>query len=251
MLLSELGQRIRAQRERLRLKQQDIAHALQVSPQAVSKWERGENAPELFLLGELAKLLGVSTDWLLDTYRTGRDVFTASVLTSTVVGAYEKSLQMEARDFAAWVNGCFFQLTGSVLRHDGVPISYMGDAFLCFFAGTHHQKRAVQTALLARQLIAEPLLIGMSCGEIYLGAIGHPDYAQPDIVGDVVNMAFLTRDWAESNTHSGVAATSAITDGLDESLEIEIVHTTAVNFKRMKDPVQVCELRERDARGCL
>lgn len=245
MLLSELGQRIRAQRERLRLKQQDLASALQVSPQAVSKWERGENAPDLFLLGDLAKLLGVSTDWLLDTHRTGRDIFTATVLTSTVVGAYEKSLQMAARDFAAWVNGCFFQLTGTVLRYDGVPISYMGDAFLCFFSGANHQERAIQTAFLARQLITESLLIGMSCGEIYLGAIGHPDYAHPDIVGDVVNVAFLTRDWAETNTQSGVAATSAVTDGLDDGYEI--VQTTAVNFKRMKSPVHVCELREPGA----
>ena len=42
MLLSELGNRIRSQRERLGLKQQDIANALQISPQAVSKWERGK-----------------------------------------------------------------------------------------------------------------------------------------------------------------------------------------------------------------
>ena len=65
MLLGELGQRIRTQRERLGLKQHDIANALQVSPQAVSKWERGENAPDIAVLGELCTLLGVTTDWLL------------------------------------------------------------------------------------------------------------------------------------------------------------------------------------------
>jgi transcriptional regulator with XRE-family HTH domain len=162
MLLSELGQRIRAQRERLRLKQHDIAHALQVSPQAVSKWERGENGPDLTILGELARLLGVSTDWLLDTHSEGRNVFTASVLTSTVVGAYEKSLHMAPRDFAIWANGCFLQLTESALGHDGVPVCYMGDAFLCFFSGTEHRQRAVRTAFLAKRLIADPLLIGLS-----------------------------------------------------------------------------------------
>jgi transcriptional regulator with XRE-family HTH domain len=56
MQLSELGQRIRTQRQRLRLKQHDIAHALQVSPQAGSKWERGENGPDLAILGNLATL---------------------------------------------------------------------------------------------------------------------------------------------------------------------------------------------------
>jgi len=244
MLLSELGQRIRAQRERLRLKQQDIAHALQVSPQAVSKWERGENGPDLFILGDLARLLGVSTDWLLDTHSDGLDVFAASVLTSTVVGAYEKSLHLAARDFAAWANGCFFQLTGAVLRYDGVPISYMGDAFLCFFSGINHQQRAVRTAFLARQLVSEHLVFGLSSGEIYLGAIGHPDYARPDIVGEVVNVAFLARDWAETHTQSGIAATASVTECLDDRCDYEVVQTTDVHFKRMNTPVQICELRE-------
>jgi len=101
MLLEDLGNRIRSQRERLGLKQHDVAHALQVSPQAVSKWERGENAPDIAILGALAKLLGVSTDWLLDTYGEGLDVFEATVFASSVTGAYEKSLQMAASSSCA------------------------------------------------------------------------------------------------------------------------------------------------------
>ena len=70
MNLKELGKRIRAQREKCRLKQVDIANALQISAQAVSKWERGENAPDIAVLLDLTRLLGVSTDWLL-----GADAF--------------------------------------------------------------------------------------------------------------------------------------------------------------------------------
>ena len=44
MNLDELGNRIREQRIKQRLKQQDIANALMLSAQAVSKWERGENS---------------------------------------------------------------------------------------------------------------------------------------------------------------------------------------------------------------
>ena len=77
MLLNELGRRLRTQRERLGLKQNDIANALQVSPQAVSKWERGENGPDIATLGPLARLLGVSTDWLLDAHGQDLDVFDA------------------------------------------------------------------------------------------------------------------------------------------------------------------------------
>ena len=69
----------RQQREKLGLKQHDLAHALQVSPQAVSKWERGENAPDIALLIPLAKLLGISTDSLLGYNEGEADVFEATV----------------------------------------------------------------------------------------------------------------------------------------------------------------------------
>ena len=68
MNLKQLGSRIREMRERRGLKQADIARALQISAQAVSKWERGDNAPDISLLLDLSRLLGVTTDWLL-----GRD----------------------------------------------------------------------------------------------------------------------------------------------------------------------------------
>ncbi len=40
MRIDELGETIRTLRTRLGYTQQDLASALQVSPQAVSKWER-------------------------------------------------------------------------------------------------------------------------------------------------------------------------------------------------------------------
>ena len=78
MNIQELGQRIRDRREKCRLRQTDVAAALQVSPPAVSKWERGENAPDISLLPGLGKLLGVSVDWLLGSYTEDRDVFEAT-----------------------------------------------------------------------------------------------------------------------------------------------------------------------------
>lgn len=242
MQLSDLGQRIRSQRERLSLKQNDIAHALQISPQAVSKWERGENGPDIAILGPLARLLGVSTDWLLGTHSEGRDVFDATVFTSTVVGAYEKSLQMEAREFAAWANGALFQLTEAVLRHDGVPIKYMADAFLCFFSGVNHQRRAVQAATLAGRIINENLVVGLSSGEIYLGAMGHPDYAHPDVTGEVVNIAFLLRNWAENHLKQGIVVTKSMASSLHE--HVHIVQTQAVHFQGVEKPIQICEIKK-------
>lgn len=207
MLLKDLGNRIRTRREQRGLKQQDLANALDLSPQAVSKWERGENAPDVGVLEPLARLLDVTVDWLLTAHSQPRDVFEAAVLVSSVHGAHEKSLQMRPRDFALWANGIFYQLTEICLGHEGVPIKYMGDQFLCFFAGAGHCDRALRMAFQARTVVAEDLKIGLSHGEIYLGSVGHPDYARPDIMGEVVNIAFLTQDWADRQAGSGLACT--------------------------------------------
>lgn len=60
-----IGKRISALRREKGLKQEDIAQALDVSSQAVSKWENDQSCPDISLLPKLAKLLGVSVDILL------------------------------------------------------------------------------------------------------------------------------------------------------------------------------------------
>ena len=240
MFLPDLAKRIRGQREKRGLKQQDVANALNVSPQAVSKWERGENAPDIGVLGALSKLLGVSVDWILGVGETGRDVFEASVLVSSVAGAYEKSLEMKARDFAIWANGLFYQLTELTLRHDGVPVKYMGDRYLAFFSGTSHRERAVRVAREAKTLIGPDLSLGLNSGEIYLGSVGHPEYARPDIMGEAVNIAFLTMEWAETKASSRVAAPKHMLAGMGPAPAVG--KTAKVNFLGSDRPVEICEL---------
>ena len=62
-----LGARVRARRDKLGITQNELARLTGVTFQAVSKWERGENAPDISLLPALAGALRVSTDWLLGT----------------------------------------------------------------------------------------------------------------------------------------------------------------------------------------
>ena len=52
-------------RRQKNLTQEDLAGALGVTPQAVSKWENDGACPDITLLPKLAKLLGVSVDTLL------------------------------------------------------------------------------------------------------------------------------------------------------------------------------------------
>ena len=62
---STLGKRIAALRKQKDLRQDDIDQLLDVSPQAVSKWENDQTCPDIGLLPKLAQILGVTTDELL------------------------------------------------------------------------------------------------------------------------------------------------------------------------------------------
>ena len=53
--------------------QEDVAEAVFVAPQSVSKWERGETTPDIEMLPALAKLFGVSVDALLGVDRIHAD----------------------------------------------------------------------------------------------------------------------------------------------------------------------------------
>ncbi len=217
MNLKELGKRIRAQREKCRLKQVDIANALQISAQAVSKWERGENAPDIAVLLDLTRLLGISTDWLLGRSAVSQDTFPATVLCTSLNGYARRSAEMQPRDIAAWMNGVFQQLTEAVLRCDGVPVKYVGDGFLAFFSGNKHPDRAYEATRHAQMITRNPnLIVTLDCGEIYLGAIGHPDYSRPDIIGETVNTAFLVNGWASTHAPGGLALTEAAVRGLSK-----------------------------------
>lgn len=60
----ELGNQIKEQRLRRGMTQEALAEKLSISPQAVSKWERGESLPDIGLLPALSACFGVSIDEL-------------------------------------------------------------------------------------------------------------------------------------------------------------------------------------------
>lgn len=66
----KIGERIAKLRKERGMTGEKFAELLDVSPQAVSKWETGKNLPETALLPSISKLLGVSIDSILtpETY---------------------------------------------------------------------------------------------------------------------------------------------------------------------------------------
>ena len=60
-----LGKRISELRKIKGMKQDELAEKLNVSPQAVSKWENDQSYPDISLLPEISKIFGVTVDMLL------------------------------------------------------------------------------------------------------------------------------------------------------------------------------------------
>jgi len=60
-----IGKRIASLRKDKGMKQEDLAGTLGISGQAVSKWENDQTCPDISLLPQLAKVLGVTVDELL------------------------------------------------------------------------------------------------------------------------------------------------------------------------------------------
>ena len=63
--METLGRRIAALRRERGLKQDELAAMLDISAQAVSKWENDQTCPDISALPKLAEILGVTVDELL------------------------------------------------------------------------------------------------------------------------------------------------------------------------------------------
>ena len=65
------GEKLQSLRQKAGMSQDALAERLEVSRQAVSRWERDETMPEPDKIVALADLFGVTTDYLLRREQTG------------------------------------------------------------------------------------------------------------------------------------------------------------------------------------
>ena len=85
-----LGQRIRKRRQILKLTQQQLAEALDLTPQHVSAVEQNKRTPSLTSLAKLAEELGVTVDYLV----IGKE----GVITDTIPAIKaDKNLKLEVK----------------------------------------------------------------------------------------------------------------------------------------------------------
>lgn len=63
--MQQIGENISRLRKEQNMTQDEFALRLGVTPQAVSKWERGYSLPDVTLVAEICRLLKVRADFLL------------------------------------------------------------------------------------------------------------------------------------------------------------------------------------------
>jgi transcriptional regulator with XRE-family HTH domain len=224
----DVGQKIRFLREKHGFKQINLANALQVSPQAVSKWERGASHPDIPVLIKIARMFNVNTDYLLGMADTQTGIIDATVFCSSVTHFARRSISMDSKEVADYTNVLFYHLTESLLKFDGIPVKCVGDGFLGFFSGPNHRGRALRAAIHSKKVIYQKeLVIALNSGNIYLGLIGHPNYTTRDIVGEAVNRAFLVTGWLSRHCPSGIGATESVIRHLEQCYKM-IHHQDAV-----------------------
>ena len=137
-----LGQNIARLRAQKNLSQGDLADALEVSRQSVSKWETDASIPELDKLLRLAELFGVTLDELVKGESAQPEAARGEVPDKESAGAYTAAAPAARRETR--------QIVGTILLCFGALIGIL----IMLFAGT-----------LAGFILALPLFV---CGAICL-----------------------------------------------------------------------------------
>lgn len=121
----KLNKKIIYSRKKAGLSQLDLADALGVSRQSVSKWETGESNPDITKLPALAKALGVSVDWLLSEDAPAEEKAPAPDTATTI----------QERVYPDWVEHLPKSIVGLIKKYGwiyGVYIAIGGFVFTVF-----------------------------------------------------------------------------------------------------------------------
>ncbi len=140
----------------------------------------------------------------------------------------------------------------AVFRHDGAVLQLLGDGALVVF-GVHKKRdddvqRAARSALeihadlrtLQTRVPEEEhigVAIGIDCGDVVCGNIGHKERLEFGLVGDTVNVAARMQSLARSGE---TLLTSRVAEAIGGDFTIEYLEETMV--KGRANPVRVCKL---------
>lgn len=133
----KLNEKIIYSRKEAGLSQIDLADALGVSRQSVSKWETGESNPDITKLPALAKALDVSIDWLLSEEDPAEEKApapdTATIMQDKIypnwVEHLPKSIMGLIKKYG-WIYGVYIAIGGIVFTIFGIFARVLSHNFI-------------------------------------------------------------------------------------------------------------------------
>ena len=95
-----IGSSLRNLRQKKGATQEEVASAIGVTAQAVSKWERGEGYPEITLLPNIAGYFGVTLDTLCGIDQLQQNEEISSIVNSAIDASYEDRVRIAREGLA-------------------------------------------------------------------------------------------------------------------------------------------------------
>ena len=127
---------IKRLREENKLTQKDLADKYNISAQAVSKWEKGINIPDIVLLKQISKDFNVSLDNILDgNYQKSKKrkvLWIIPIIVIIVIVAIIISRQKNDFEFKTISSNCSnFSITGSIAYNESKSSIYISNIDYC------------------------------------------------------------------------------------------------------------------------
>ncbi len=135
-----LGKPIRENRLRLNMTQEKLAEKLNVTAQAVSKWENGTGMPDIALLPELSAIFGITIDELFET--------SEELHLNRIEAMVEKETMLKRSDFDYAISRLEEMLHKP--EHKGRCLTLLAD--LCLHRSNGYAERAAEYAKQALEI---------------------------------------------------------------------------------------------------
>lgn len=140
--------------------QEELAEKINVSRQAVSKWESAQTVPDLEKILTLGNLFGVTTDYLL------KDEMESEEFSGTEIPAVRRLTLAEANEYLAWEEKSSLRIAAATFLcvFSPIPLVFLAGAAEAAKYGVTENMATLAGITMLFLLIAAAVAVFISCG---------------------------------------------------------------------------------------
>lgn len=155
-----LADKIIRLRKRNGWSQEELAEKINVSRQAVSKWESAQTVPDLEKILTLGNLFGVTTDYLL------KDEMESEEFSGTEIPAVRRLTLAEANEYLAWEEKSSLRIAAATFLcvFSPIPLVFLAGAAEAAKYGVTENMATLAGITMLFLLIAAAVAVFISCG---------------------------------------------------------------------------------------